>query len=133
MTGAHPLRGLTCAVIGGGGFLGANLCPKLLALGAIVRVYGRTRYYDAPFQGVTWLAGALSDTDKLASALEGADVVFHLAGTSSPASAEASRSRALATSIGGTLELLYICRQSCIPSVIFASQLGSAPSWERLW
>src|SRR3546814_8151150 len=74
MTGAHPLRGLTCAVIGGGGFLGANLCPKLLALGAIVRVYGRTRYYDAPFQGVTWLAGALSDTDKLASELEGADV-----------------------------------------------------------
>src|SRR3546814_7606103 len=50
MTGAHPLRGLTCAVIGGGGFLGANLCPKLLALGAIVRVYGRTRYYDAQFR-----------------------------------------------------------------------------------
>src|SRR3546814_2340317 len=53
------------------------------------------------------------------------DVVFHLAGTSSPASAEASRSRDLVTSIGGTLDLLDICRQSRIPSVIFASSGGT--------
>src|SRR3546814_14776047 len=125
MTGAHPLRGLTCAVIGGGGFLGANLCPKLLALGAIVRVYGRTRYYDAPFQGVTWLAGALSDTDQLASALEGADVVFHLAGTSSPASAQAQRSRLLVSRLGGTLDPFDDCHLSHIPSHSFASTGGN--------
>src|SRR3546814_10965163 len=53
------------------------------------------------------------------------DLVFHLAGTSSPASAEASRSRDLVTSIGGTLDLLDICRQSRIPSVIFASSGGT--------
>jgi len=125
MTVLSSLSGATCVVVGGGGFLGAQLCPRLVSLGANVRAYGRTRYFDSPLKGTHWFTGPLDDVQKLATVLEGADVVFHLAGTSSPASAEASRIADLTTNVGGSLGLLDLCRHIGIRRVIFASSGGT--------
>lgn len=125
MTAPHALVGKTCVVIGGGGFLGAHLCPGLLDAGAHVRAYGRTRYHEEPLRGVQWLGGALSDLEKLSTVVEGADVVFHLAGSSTPASAEAGRIRDLTTSVAGTIDLLDLCRNAGVDRVVFTSSGGT--------
>ena len=95
------LSGVICAIVGGGGFLGANLAMALKARGAEVRAFGRTRYFDEPLEEVQWMQGALDDLQKLSIFLSGVDVVFHLAGTSTPASAEFDRIGDVKGSISG--------------------------------
>lgn len=125
MSGAPDLSGMTFAIIGGGGFIGAHLALALKARNATVKAYGRTRYFDEPLAGVDWMSGTLDDLQKLATFVDGADVVIHLAGTSTPASAEASRISDVATSIGGAITVLDLCRNAKIERVIFASSGGT--------
>lgn len=125
MQGHRPLEGTTCLVVGGGGFLGAHLCPKLIDAGASVRAFGRSRYYDQPLRGTKWVSGNLNELDKLAGLLDGVDVVFHLAGTSSPASAEAGRTNDLMQNVQGSLTILDMCRHAGVNRVVFASSGGT--------
>lgn len=119
------LSGTVCAIIGGGGFLGANLAIALKAEGAEVRAFGRTRYFRAPLEGVRWMGGTLNDSQKLSTLLDGVDVVFHLAGTSTPASAETNRVEDARSSILGTISLLDLCRNLNVNRVVFASSGGT--------
>ena len=80
------LRGLTVLVTGATGFIGSHLVERLLAEGARVRCLlrptsprggaGRHR----PAQGATAMLGDLISGSGLDAALDGADLVFHLAG-----------------------------------------------------
>jgi len=121
----RPLAGAVCVIVGGGGFLGANLALALRAQGAEVRAFGRTRYFDAPLKGVRWMGGTLDDMQKLSNLIDGADVVFHLAGTSTPASAEANRLEDVKGSVLGTINLLDLCRTLKVDRVIFTSSGGT--------
>ncbi|MHB1569153.1 MAG: GDP-L-fucose synthase family protein [Solirubrobacteraceae bacterium] len=60
-------RGRQTVVTGGAGFVGRSLVPQLVALGAAVSVV-RSAEHD------------LRDADQTRAALDGADLVFHLAG-----------------------------------------------------
>lgn len=120
-----PLAGAICVIVGGGGFLGANLAIALRALGAEVRAFGRTRYFEEPLKGVHWMSGTLDDMQKLSSLIDGADVVFHLAGTSTPASAEANRQEDVRGSVLGTINLLDLCRTLGVERVVFTSSGGT--------
>lgn len=122
---ADRLEGKTCVVVGGGGFLGAQLTPKLVALGAKVRVFGRTRYFARPLYGAHWTSGTLDDVEKLVAVLSGADIVFHFAGASSPAGAEANRISDLSTNVGGSVALMDLCRHSGVGRIVFASSGGT--------
>ena len=119
------LSGAVCAIIGGGGFLGANLALALKAAGAEVRAFGRTRYFDAPLENVRWMNGTLNDLQKLSVLLTGVDVVFHLAGTSTPSSAETNRTEDVQGSILGTIHVLDLCRELNVNRVIFTSSGGT--------
>jgi len=119
------LSGTVCAIIGGGGFLGANLAIALKTEGAEVRAFGRTRYFCAPLEGVRWMKGSLNDSQKLSTLLDGVDVVFHLAGTSTPASAETSRVEDARSSILGTISLLDLCRNLNVNRLVFTSSGGT--------
>jgi UDP-glucose 4-epimerase len=68
----------SCVVIGGGGFIGTNLCRRLLADGHRVRAFGRRRLFSEAMEGVEWVEGDFSDTAALAGALGTFDVVYHL-------------------------------------------------------
>jgi len=125
MLAPRSLANKVCVVVGAGGFLGAQLCPKLVACGAKVRALGKTRYFDQPFRHVQWQTGNFNDVPKLAALLETADIVFHLAGAKTPAIAEASRLDDLITNVGGSLNLLELCRKSGIDRVVFASSGGT--------
>ncbi|MBI3094478.1 MAG: NAD-dependent epimerase/dehydratase family protein [Rhodocyclales bacterium] len=70
----------TCLVIGGGGFIGSHLVPRLLAGGRKVTVLGRSA---APRHvlpaGAAYVAGNFGDADLIRSLLESHGEVIHLA------------------------------------------------------
>ena len=83
----HPsLRSVTVLVTGATGFIGSHLVERLLSEGAIVRCLmrpvsprgGAARHL--PPQGATSILGDLITGAGLDTALDGVDIVFHLAG-----------------------------------------------------
>src|SRR3546814_827872 len=65
------------ALTGATGFLGRRLIPALIADGHAVRAL--TRRPQPPTDGVTWIAGDLSNTQALDDLVDGADAVVHAA------------------------------------------------------
>ena len=118
------LSGTVCTIVGGGGFLGANLAMALKAEGAEVRAFGRTRYFDEPFEGVIWVGGTLDDLQKLSILLDGVDVVFHFADTSTLARTETNRAEDIKDSILDTIHLLDLCSGLNVKRVVFTSSGG---------
>lgn len=121
----RDLAGRTYAIIGGGGFLGVHLAQALKQHGAEVRAYGRSLYFPEALKSVDWMSGTLEETQKLSAFLDGADCVFHLAGTSTPASSEANRQQDVANAVIGSLNLLDLCIKLGIDKVVFASSGGT--------
>ena len=76
----------SCIVLGGGGFLGTNLCQRLVLAGCRVGAFGRTRLFPDAMERVTWHQGDFADAISLATAIETYEVVFHLLHTTTPES-----------------------------------------------
>lgn len=70
----------SCLVIGGGGFIGSHLVPRLLSGGRNVTVLGRsaTPRYDLS-GGAAYVQGNFGDADLIRSLLEDHEEVIHLA------------------------------------------------------
>lgn len=66
-------------VTGGGGFLGRAIVQRLLGRGHAVRSFSRQSYPALAEQGVEQFTGNLDDLSSLLPAVEGCDVVFHVA------------------------------------------------------
>jgi len=109
-----PWSGKTVLVTGAGGFIGSHLAERLVTLGA--RVRGLVRYTSSGSWGwldsspvkrdVEVLTGDVADRDSVRRAVQGTDVVLHLAAlVGIPYSYEAPRSY-VRTNIEGTLNLL---------------------------
>ena len=76
---APSMAGLRCLVLGGGGFLGLNLCNRLAAAGAEVTCFSRSHpQAEVLDRRVARVTGQFSDRLALANAVERQDVVFHL-------------------------------------------------------
>ena len=70
-------------ITGGAGFIGSNLADRLVGAGVEVVVYddfrtGRRRFLDGPASAATVVEGDVLDGERLRSAIEGCDTVFHL-------------------------------------------------------
>lgn len=70
---------MKCVVTGGGGFLGFAIVRLLRARGDEVVSYSRSRHADVERLGGRCVLGDVTDTTRLADAMRGADVVFHVA------------------------------------------------------
>ncbi len=126
MTGcADYIEGLRCVVLGGGGFMGTNLCLALAGRGARVQAFGRSRIMKAHCDNVTWMSGLFEDASAVARAIEGNSIVFHLIGASTPASSNKDPIADLNAGAINTLKMLDICRESGVRRVIFASSGGT--------
>jgi 2-alkyl-3-oxoalkanoate reductase len=66
-------------VTGGGGFLGRAIIEQLLARGDQVRSFSRASYPDLPARGVELVQGDIADSGAVFRAVEGCEVVFHVA------------------------------------------------------
>lgn len=124
-TDHRGLSGLPCVVLGGGGFIGTNLCRALVGRGAKVQAFGRSRSFPRALDEVAWISGSFSDPAAVARAIEGNEVVFHLIGGNTPASSNMDPAADLATSALNTLHMLDICRTAGVRKVVFVSSGGT--------
>jgi len=122
---SNSLSSMSFLVLGGGGFVGANLCRRLVASGARVRAFGHNRALADELAGVEWHRGEFADTAALASAVASCDVVFHLIQATTPYSANLDMAGDLRHSITPTLALLDICRKANVKRVVFISSGGT--------
>ena len=121
-------------VTGGTGFLGAALVRDLLARRVPVRVLARpSRRADLlESQGAEVVRGGLGDPDCIAHAVEGVDVVYHLA---AKVDTPGSKAEFLETNVGGTERVLTACLRQGVGRVVYASSLavyGPVASGQRI-
>lgn len=117
-----------CLVLGGHGFIGQALTARLVSEGHQVCVFGRpaeARARAPGSDGVRHIDGDFLDRDRLSSALEGADVVFHLVSTTLPKNSNDDPAHETATNILGTVGLLDLCVSRGVGRVVFASSGGT--------
>ncbi|MBZ0308115.1 MAG: NAD-dependent epimerase/dehydratase family protein, partial [Anaerolineae bacterium] len=67
---------MRCVVLGGTGFIGSHLVPRLVEMGYEVTVFGRRQPFQ-PLSGVRYLQGDWRDSAILGDALENAALVYH--------------------------------------------------------
>jgi nucleoside-diphosphate-sugar epimerase len=112
---------MSVAVTGGTGFIGRHLVTGLLAEGFAVRVLTR-RPDNAekiwPQDLVEPVAGGLEDTDSLKHLVDGASLVFHLAGEIR------DETRFQSVNSEGTKNLLEACRGVEIDQICSFKQRG---------
>ncbi|MDR3033177.1 MAG: SDR family NAD(P)-dependent oxidoreductase [Kitasatospora sp.] len=99
-------------VTGATGFLGGSLVSRLLADGARVRMLTRSPERAKPWtdQGAQIIAGDVTDQAAVGAAVEGAQVVYHLAGRLLVPGVPAEEYRR--THVDGTKMLLECCRHA---------------------
>jgi UDP-glucose 4-epimerase len=119
------LSGLRCLVLGGGGFIGTNLCKALLPKVESLRGFGRRQAFPSALVGVDWFPGNFADSSALAAAVENCDIVFHLITTTTPFSSNVDKIADLESNVVSTLHLLDACREAQVKRVIFISSGGT--------
>ncbi|THE62986.1 NAD-dependent epimerase/dehydratase family protein [Salinadaptatus halalkaliphilus] len=123
--------GQVAAVTGATGFLGGHLCERLLAEGWTVRGLCRPssdRRLERPasrssdLAEVAWYVGDCFDAATLSSLVDGADVVFHLAGVGLWSADPETVHR---VNREGTENVLEACRDGDVGRVVFTSTAGT--------
>lgn len=122
----RDLSGTRCLVLGGGGFLGVNLCNALVTCGASVTALGRSLTWpNALDSRVAWTHGHLDDIIAVEAAVRGQDVVFHLANSSIPVISNQDPAADLEANVRATVRLLDVCRSRDVGKLVFASSGGA--------
>ncbi len=137
-----PVGGGRALVTGGHGFIGSHLAAGLLAAGHDVRVLGRpgpradgeVRASGLDLLGIAGeverVEADVLDPDALGAAVDGCDLVFHLAGETFVGAGKASAEHAVHVNVRGTWNVLAACRDAGIGGAVFASSLkvyGASP------
>lgn len=115
----------SCIVLGGGGFIGTNLCRRLADSGHRVRAFGRQCPFPEAHDGVEWFQGDFSDASALAAAIETFDVVYHLIHGATPLSANMDMAGDVRRNLLASLGVLEICRKLGVSRLVFASSGGT--------
>ncbi len=115
-------------VTGATGFVGSNLVAHLLGLGQQVRCLVRDMRRAAPLEslGAELSLGELNDPSSLGRAVEGVDIVYHVAGR-----VRAFRSQQFITdNVEGTRNLAVACAEGSTPPglVVVSSIAAGGPS-----
>jgi UDP-glucose 4-epimerase len=121
MTTGRP----SCIVLGGGGFLGTNLCRRLISTGHRVRAFGRRCLFPEALDEVDWYQGDFCDPVALAAAIETYEIVFHLVHTTTPHSANLDKAKDLQENVVSSLALFDLARALGVKRIIFVSSGGT--------
>lgn len=122
-------QGKKVLVTGAGGFIGSHLAERLVELGASVRAFvhynalGRWGWLDhsSLVNEMEVLAGDISDRDSVRNAVQGREIVFHLAALIGiPYSYHAPESY-VRTNILGTLNVLQAAREGSVERLLHTS------------
>jgi len=105
-------------VTGGGGFLGKAIVLQLLERGDEVRSYSRGDYPELRQLGVDVRQGDISEASGVSKAVEGCEVVFHVAGKPGIWGPYEEYYR---TNVVGTKNVLDACRQHTVMRMVYTS------------
>lgn len=115
-------------VTGAAGFIGSNLCDRLLSLGQTVTGFdnlstGRIRFLESALQSPNFrfVQGDLLDLDGLESSLDGAEFVFHLAANADVRFGTDHPRRDLDQNTIATWHVAEACRRRNIRRIAFSS------------
>jgi UDP-glucose 4-epimerase len=115
-------------VTGGAGFIGSNLVDRLLAVGHEVVAYdnlstGREQFLEhaTNHPSFTFVRGDVLDLPALTAAVEGAEVVFHLAANADVRHGTEHPERDLRQNTIGTFHVLEAMRANGVTRVAFSS------------
>jgi UDP-glucose 4-epimerase len=115
-------------VTGGAGFIGSNLADRLVTDGVEVVAYdnfstGRRRFVDAleAAPGGTVVEGDVLDGERLAEAMRGCDIVFHLAANADVRYGLEHPDRDLRQNTIGTFTVLDAMRRTGVRRIVFSS------------
>ncbi|MFL5801133.1 MAG: SDR family NAD(P)-dependent oxidoreductase, partial [Roseiflexaceae bacterium] len=112
-------------VTGGTGFIGANLAAALIARGDAVRVLRRASSSLVALEGlpVEHMIGDVTDPDAVARAVEGCDLVFHVAALA--AYWRATREQVYHVNVAGTRVVMEACLRAGVPRVVHTSSVAA--------
>ncbi len=105
-------------VTGGGGFLGGAVARKLAARGDYVKSFSRDDYPELADHGINHIRGDIADPDAVSRAVEGCDVVFHVA---AKAGVWGSYESYYTANVAGTRNVLSACEKHGIGTLIYTS------------
>lgn len=105
-------------VTGGGGFLGRRIVELLVERGDEVRVLARRRYPDVERLGARGCEGDLRDADAVRRAVDGVDVVFHVA---AKAGLWGAKREYRGINVDGTRNVIDAMRDTGAPRLVFTS------------
>ena len=115
-----------CLVTGGAGFIGSHVTARLVALGYRVRVVddfstGKESNLYSVAGAIELVRGDLCDPDVCRRAVEGIDVVFHLAALASVPASLVDPWACHAANVNGTMRLLEACARAKVQRVVYSS------------
>jgi UDP-glucose 4-epimerase len=116
-------------VLGGGGFIGANLCEELISAGYKVRVFEHPRVQSqcSPkvLSQVEWFEGDFTNPAEIDTAMQGCEVVFHLVSTTLPKTSNENPVYDIESNLVSTIRMLESACRHGLRKVIFASSGGT--------
>ena len=118
MTSNPSSTSKTILVTGGGGFLGKAIVRQLVAKGHRVSSFSRGTYPDLETMGVHQHTGDIADAGAVKKAVQGADVVFHVAAKAGVWGAFDDYFRA---NVAGTRNVIAACRTCRAATLIYTS------------
>ncbi|MCC7529866.1 MAG: NAD-dependent epimerase/dehydratase family protein [Candidatus Melainabacteria bacterium] len=118
-------RPLKILVTGASGFIGTSLVPKLVATGHQVRTMGRSSSMPKVFKGLALehKRGDVTNPEHVQEAVEGSDVVYHLAGLVSYKKRD--QNRQYAVNVLGTRNIMDACLRNNVKRVIHTSSVAA--------
>jgi dihydroflavonol-4-reductase len=116
---------LNILVTGASGFIGQHLVPKLAALGHTVRTFGRGKTLPPPLAqlNLQHYSGNITDYQSISNAVQGIDLVFHLAGLVSYKKSDLDKIYAI--NVTGTSNVMQACLEHKVKRVIHTSSVAA--------
>jgi len=124
-THSIQIGALRCVVLGASGFLGRNLCEYLYSCGVAVKAFSRSRIPGAENDRYIWILGDFRNECRVAEAIRGADVVFHLVGATTPGSSNQDVLADAEANLVPSIRFLQSCVREGVKRVVFVSSGGT--------
>ncbi|MCK8044103.1 NAD-dependent epimerase/dehydratase family protein [Shewanella sp. 1CM18E] len=105
-------------VTGAGGFLGEAICKRLIAAGINVTGFARGDYPRLNAMGVNMVKGDIADEQALLNAMQGCDLVFHVA---SKAGVWGCKQSYYSPNVNGARFIISACKHANIAHLVYTS------------